>query len=218
MAGIRTSIAQFCKGRHKALVPHWSARILVTAFPIICLAWSGALAQENAPPPGADEAPIEEIVVTGSRIARRDFQTPTPLSTINREDLSFSGQATLEEALNRMPQVMPRPGRASNYAGGVFGQDSVNDAGIGSSEVDLRGLGPGRTLVLLNGRRIAPSGLGNSVDLNQVPQFLINRVEIITGGASAVYGSDAIAGAVNFITRQDYAGFGVETSFSSTSS
>jgi outer membrane receptor protein involved in Fe transport len=68
----------------------------------------------------------------------------------------------------------------------------------------------------LNGRRVAPSGLGNSVDLNKIPQFLIDRVEIITGGASAVYGSDAIAGAVNFITKQDFVGFGVETSFSTT--
>ncbi len=155
-----------------------------------------------------DEELIEEIVVTGSRIPRRDFEMSTPLATIGSDDLASSGQATLEETLNQMPQVMPRPGRASNY--------TDDRAGIGGAEIDLRGLGSGRTLVLLNGRRVAPSGLGNSVDLNKIPQSLIERVEIITGGASAVYGSDAIAGAVNFITKQNFSGIGVQTSFSST--
>jgi len=194
--------------RRRSPAPDWSAFFLLTAFPILCLIWSPALAQNAALESAAEVDTIEEIVVTGTRIPRRDFETPTPLATISSEDLAFSGQATLEETLNRMPQVMPRPGRASNY--------SADTAGIGSAEVDLRGLGSGRTLVLLNGRRVAPSGLGNSVDLNKIPQFLIERVEIITGGASTVYGSDAIAGAVNFITKQNYEGLGIETSFSST--
>jgi outer membrane receptor protein involved in Fe transport len=156
------------------------------------------VAQDVVSPTEADVADevIEEIVVTGSRIKRRDFNTPSPLTTISSEDIDFSGQATIEETLNQMPQVMPSFNRASN--------------GSGSANVDLRGLGLGRTLVLLNGRRIAPSGLDNAVDLNNIPQFLIERVEIITGGTSAVYGSDAIAGVVNVITREDYTGFGVE--------
>jgi outer membrane receptor protein involved in Fe transport len=151
---------------------------------------------------------IEEIVVTGTRIKRRDFKTASPLTTIDAEDFAFSGQVTVEETLNQMPQVFPQIGRTSNNP------SLGNNPGIGSAEVDLRGFGPNRSLVLLNGRRMAPSGTGNGVDLNNIPQFLIDRVEIITGGTSAVYGSDAIAGVVNFITKQDYSGLGVEAGVS----
>jgi outer membrane receptor protein involved in Fe transport len=146
---------------------------------------------------------IDEIVVTGSRIKRRDFNTPSPLATINSDDFVFSGQATIEEALNQMPQVVPVSARATNW-------------GDGTAKVDLRGLGPGRSLVVLNGRRVAPTGIDNAVDLNNIPQFLISRVEIITGGASAVYGSDAIAGVINFVTKEDFVGFGIEAGISTT--
>ena len=156
----------------------------------------------DPPDPSVTVNPIEEIVVTGSRIKRRDFITPSPVITINRADIAFSGQATLEEALQRMPQVVPYYGRTSNNPPG--------DEAL----VNLRGLGPGRSLTLLNGRRIAGSGAGNSVNLNNIPQFLVERVEIISGGTSAVYGSDAIAGVINFITRDDFEGVGVEASMS----
>ena len=119
----------------------------------------------------ADEA-VEEIVVTGSRLKRRDFNSPSPISTIDSEVLAFSGQATLEESLNQMPQVTPDFGRTSN------------NPGNGTARINLRGLGSARTLVLLNGRRLAPSGVGSSIDVNNLPQSLIDRVEIITGGAS----------------------------------
>jgi len=154
---------------------------------------------------GADESgEIEEIVVTGSRIARRDFVSPSPISTIDRARIEASPQATLEELLNRMPQVLPDFGRASN------------NPGDGTARLNLRGLGPGRALVMLNFRRLAPSGVGSAVDLNTIPQVLIERVEIITGGASAVYGSDALAGVVNFITRDDFRGFSLEAGYNVT--
>lgn len=143
------------------------------------------------------DQPIEEIVVVGSRIKRRDFATPSPVTTIDRESFLSSGQSTLEETLNRMPQVVPVSARANN-------------SGDGTATVDLRGLGPGRSLVLLDGRRVAPTGLNNAVDLNTIPQMLIERVEIITGGTSTIYGSDAIAGAINFVTRRDYEGLDLE--------
>ena len=133
---------------------------------------------------------IDEVVVTGSRIKRRDFVTPSPLTTISNEDIAFSGQATIEETLNQMPQVLPEFGRTSNNP--ILG----NNPGLGGAGVDLRGFGPNRSLVLLNGRRVAPSSTGNGVDLNNIPQFLVDRVEIITGGTSTVYGSDAVAGVV----------------------
>jgi len=141
------------------------------------------------------EAVVEEIVVTGSRIKRRDFHSASPVVTIDRDDIEFSGQATLEETLNQMPQVMPDYSRTSN------------NPGDGTARLNLRGLGAGRTLVLLNGRRLAPSGVGSAIDVNNLPQSLIERVELITGGASTVYGSDAIAGVVNFITRRNFDGF-----------
>jgi iron complex outermembrane receptor protein len=151
----------------------------------------------------ADSA-IEEIVVTGSRIKRRDFTSPSPITTIDRNTLAFSGQPTLEETLNQMPQVMPDLGRTANIPGD------------GTSRLNLRGLGAGRTLVLLNGRRIAPSGIGTAVDVNNLPEALIDRVELITGGASTVYGSDAVSGVVNFITRDDFDGVSIDAGFYTT--
>jgi len=147
-----------------------------------------------------DEAAVEEIVVTGSRLVRRDFNAPSPISTIDSAALDASGQAMLEESLNQMPQIQPDFGRASN------------NPGDGTARINLRDLGAGRSLVLLNGRRLAPSGVGGAVDVNNLPKALIDRVELITGGATTVYGSDAIAGVVNFITRNDFEGFGVDTS------
>lgn len=152
----------------------------------------------------ADDEIAEEIVVTGSRIKRQDFFSPSPLVTVDREDFEFSGQPTLEEHLNQMPQVQPDFGR------------TANNPGDGTARINLRGLGAGRTLILLNGRRVAPSGVTSAVDINNLPRALMERAEIVTGGASTVYGSDAIAGAINFVTRNDYEGIGVDGSYSLT--
>jgi outer membrane receptor protein involved in Fe transport len=152
----------------------------------------------------SDDYMLEEVVVTGSRIRRRDFSSPSPITTINSEDFEFSGQPTLEEYLNQMPQLHPDYGRTSN------------NPGDGTAKLNLRGLGAGRTLVLLNGRRVAPSGMGSAIDVNNLPRSLLDRVEIITGGASTVYGSDAIAGVINFITRQNFDGIGLDASYNVT--
>jgi len=163
-----------------------------------------SLAQDDDADFDDDEDFIEEVVVTGSRIKRRDFSSPSPITTINADDFEFSGQPTLEEYLNQMPQLHPNYGRTSN------------NPGDGTAKLDLRGLGPGRTLVLLNGRRLAPSGMGSAIDVNNLPRSLLDRVEIITGGASTVYGSDAIAGVINFITRQNFHGIGFDASYNVT--
>jgi len=165
---------------------------------------ANAGAQDDPAEPHTETEELEEIVVTGSRIKRRDFTSPSPIATIDRETIAFSGQPTLEETLNRMPQIIPDFGRTSNASGD------------GTSRINLRGMGPDRTLVLLNGRRLGPSGVGSAVDVNNLPQSLIERVEIITGGATAVYGSDAVAGVVNFITRGDFAGLSMDASASLT--
>ena len=147
---------------------------------------------------------VEEIVVTGSRLPRRDLTAPSPITTIERDDILSSGQPTLEGTLNRLPQVQPSIGRASN------------NPGDGTAQIDLRGIGADRTLVMLNGRRLAPAGIGSAIDVNNLPSVLIQRVEVITGGATTVYGSDAIAGVVNFITREDFEGLGLDASYYTT--
>lgn len=141
---------------------------------------------------------VEEIVVTGSRIKRRDYNSPSPISTVDRDAIAFTGLPSLEETLNQMPQVIPDFGRSSN------------NPGDGTARINLRGMGSGRTLVLLNGRRVAPSGTGSAIDMNTLPQALVDRAEIITGGATTVYGSDAVAGVVNVITRDDFSGLSIE--------
>jgi iron complex outermembrane receptor protein len=147
-----------------------------------------------------EEVGVEEIIVTGSRLRRRDFSAPSPITSIDSAQIRNSGQPNLEAALNQMPQVTPGINR------------STNNGSNGTAQVNLRGFGAGRTLVMLNGRRVAASGIGSAVDLNSLPQALIDRVEIITGGATTVYGSDAVSGVVNFITRTDFDGFGIDAS------
>lgn len=163
-----------------------------------------SFAQDQNDDDESDDYLLEEVIVTGSRIKRRDFSSPSPIVTITGEEFAFSGQPTLEEYINQMPQLHPSSGRTSN------------NPGDGMARLDLRGLGPNRTLVLLNGRRVAPSSMGSSIDVNNLPRSLMDRVEIITGGASTVYGSDAIAGVINFITRQNFEGIGFDASYSVT--
>ncbi len=138
-------------------------------------------AQDDSIYDDEDERTFEEVVVTRSRIKRRDFSSPSPIATIDLDTIAFSGQPTLEETLNQMPQVIPDFGRSSN------------NPGNGTSRINLRGMGAGRTLVLLNARRLGPSGVGSAFDVNYLPQAIVERVEIITGGATTVYGSDAMA-------------------------
>ncbi len=141
-----------------------------------------------------DPAGLEEIVVTGSRIARANVVSSSPVTQLNSEELTFSGTVNVEDLLNDLPQV-------------VAGLTSAtNNGNNGTATVDLRGLGTNRTLVLVNGRRFVGSSQDGTVDLNNIPAALIERVEVVSGGASAVYGSDAISGVVNFILKDDFEG------------
>ncbi len=144
-----------------------------------------------APPPSR-RAAEEEILVTGSRIRRKDLTTPAPVTVITREAVQASGKVSIGDFL----QSLPEQGNAINT--------QVNNGGNGATRVALRGLGPARTLVLLNGRRFVPGGNGanDSVDLNSIPVAAIERIEVLKDGASAVYGSDAIGGVINLITRK----------------
>jgi outer membrane receptor protein involved in Fe transport len=139
---------------------------------------------------------LEEVVVTGSRIRRKDLTTPAPVTVLNREAVQASGKVSVGDFL----QSLPEQGNAINTG--------VNNGGDGSVRIALRSLGDQRTLVLVNGRRMVPGGAGAdaSVDLNTIPTAAIERIEVLKDGASAVYGSDAIAGVVNIITRKNYNG------------
>jgi len=182
---------------------HYQPSKLVGLIMVGILACQCAWAQDGKDSKAGDVEDgriLEEVIVTGSRIVRRDFSAPSPVVTIDKDDILTSAQPTLEEALNRMPQVRPDFGRTSN------------NPGTGKSLVNLRGFGSNRTLVVLNGRRYAPAGIQSFVDINSIPQSLVERVEIVTGGATTVYGSDAVSGVINFLTRQDFEGLELEGS------
>ncbi|PAJ72816.1 hypothetical protein CJF42_19090 [Pseudoalteromonas sp. NBT06-2] len=138
---------------------------------------------------------IEKIQVTGSRINRTDMESASPVTIISSDFIAQSGYTSVEEILSTQTAT----------AGGSLGANSNNGSG-GSATVNLRGMGTNRTLVLLNGRRMVSSGTGAdaSVDLNTIPVAMIKSIEILKDGASAVYGSDAISGVVNIITKKDY--------------
>jgi outer membrane receptor protein involved in Fe transport len=151
-------------------------------------------AQAPLLPPEPVAAPADEpeqIVVTGSRIVRPSgFDTPTPVTVIGAERIEELGITTIGDALNQLPAFR---GTNQPQTANLFANN------IGARFADLRGLGPQRTLVLVNGRRFTPSTALNTVDLNLIPTSLIARTEVVTGGASAAYGSDAVAGVVNII-------------------
>lgn len=143
----------------------------------------------------------ETIIVTGSRIARRDYNAESPISTLSSATIAATGQPSLDRAIGQMPQFEAAQGAAE--VGDV--QGSVGFGG-GASYSDLRGIGRNRSLVLMDGRRLVPSTPDGSIDLNTIPMSLIESVEVITGGASATYGSDAIAGVANFKLRRNFSG------------
>ena len=141
---------------------------------------------ETAPRKRAEE----EIVVTGSRIRRKDLSTPAPVTVITRQQLQASSTPTLGDFL----QLLPEQGNATNT--------QVNNGGDGSTQISLRSLGAQRTLVLLDGRRMVPYAGATVVDINTIPTGVVDHIEVLKDGASAVYGSDAIGGVVNIITRK----------------
>lgn len=159
----------------------------------LALAASPVLAQDTETEEEA-AAPSGGILVTGSRIARPDLEAVSPVTVLGEEQIELTGTVTLESLLNELPQIIPGATTTSNNPSGTFGT------------VDLRGLGPGRTLVLLNGERLPPSTTTGVVDISLIPTQLVQRVDVVSGGASAVYGSDAIAGVINFIIRDDFEG------------
>src|SRR3546814_33181 len=146
----------------------------------------------------SDESTERSIVVTGSRIARPTLGSPVPLTSVSVSELTDTGDVSLGDALNDLPSLRSTfsQGNSTRFIGTA-----------GLNILDLRGLGTSRTLVLVNGKRHVTASPGDYlVDVNTIPVDLLERVDIVTGGNSAIYGSDAVAGVVNFITKRDFEG------------
>ena len=159
---------------------------------------SAAYAQDGGAVPAADaDAPPEAIVVTGSRVMRDGTQAPTPVTVVGSDLLEQRASTNVADTLNELPAFRPLVTPATQQAVG---------GNVGARVLDLRGLGGERTLVLLDGKRFVPSTQKGTVDINLIPTALVQRAEIVTGGASAAYGSDAVAGVVNFILDKDFEG------------
>src|SRR5690606_21388004 len=144
---------------------------------------------------------MEEVVITGSRIVRRDFNAPSPIVTVDAEAFDRSSNVALEYTLNQYPQFSPADTQFTATDIQPTAQNSP-----GASTLDLRGLGASRSLVLLDGRRAQPINAAMTVDINTLPAAAIESVEVISGGAAATYGPDAMAGVVNFRLRRDFEG------------
>jgi iron complex outermembrane recepter protein len=168
-----------------------AATSLSTMFAV--LTGGPALAQQTAAP--ADETAVEAIVITGSRIKLPGLTATSPIASVGSDTIALTRAVTVEDFSTRIPQL----------GGGVNSSVATTDS-FGAQTLDLRGLGQNRTLVLVNGTRIVPFGFRNSADVSAVPATLLKRVDVLTGGAGAVYGADAIAGVVNFIINDDFRG------------
>ncbi len=165
---------------------------------------AAAASAAHAPQVLAQDAAValDTVIVTGSRIAKRDNVAESPIMTIDAEAMKDSGNVTIDHYLNTLPQIVPAISSQSN-----------NPSSNGRAFIDLRGLGSNRNLVLVDGRRGMGSTSGGVVDVNTIPAALIERVEVISGGAGATYGPDAVAGVINFIMKKDYDGVSIDSSY-----
>src|SRR3569832_964761 len=160
------------------------------------------MALSAAPAFAADDQPaqVKEVVITGSRIPQPGLTSTSPLSVINDQEVKLQGTTNAENLVNSLPQVFATYG------------SSVSIGSTGTATVDLRGLGTRRTLVLIDGKRLMPGDPALPVaDLNQISATLFDRVDLVTGGASAVYGSDAISCVVIFIMKIDFEGLRIDS-------
>lgn len=177
---------------------------LLTGVAATIITGTNAFAQ-NTPAAGAPTLQLEEIVVTGSRIRRPNIDSAVPVTTVSAETFQSTGSVSIGDVLNELPALR------STYSTGNSTR-FIGTAGL--NLLDLRGLGTSRTLVLQNGRRHVGASEGtNDVDTNMIPTDLIERVDVVTGGTSAIYGSDAIAGVVNFVLKEDFEGSIVRTQY-----
>ena len=173
-----------------------SCKIVTSLFCGACLLPISAYAQQAA---GSADAAVEQIVVTGSRITQAGFSAPTPVTVLGTDDLIKKAPSNLPDALNQLPQFS---GSISQNAQADTGASKVRSGNY----LDIRALGAQRVLILEDGRRVPPTSSNGSTDANLIPQMLVERIDVVTGGASAAYGSDAVSGVVNFILNKNFTG------------
>ncbi|MDJ0905003.1 MAG: TonB-dependent receptor [Woeseiaceae bacterium] len=173
--------------------------VLVSAVTALC---APAMAQDD---PGGG-AEIEEIITTGTRIRNENIIAASPVTTIGEEEIALKQTPNIERVFRDLPITIPGDG------------ENVNNGTAGQATLDLRGLGPQRSLILIDGKRLAPYDINGIVTTDVIPINMLQRVDVVTGGASAVYGSDAMSGAVNFVLRDDFEGFEIDVGYSATDS
>ena len=164
-------------------------------------------APSQAQSTGADDSSQGDIIITGSRIRRDPTDQDKPVLTLGKDEIARTGLSSIADVLQRLPSAAGGLNTKVNNAGNIGGPPDGTGVSSGSAEIDLRYLGAKRTLVLVDGLRFvngsAAGGIPASVDLNEIPTNMIERVEVLQSGASPLYGSDAVAGVVNIITRQE---------------
>jgi len=178
-----------------------TVRERLLASSMIC---GAVFAVSGAPAYAQDEAEVSEVVVTGSRIAIPGLQSASPIVTVGAEEIKLQATPEAEKILRLLPTVVPADG------------DAVNNGTAGVSTINMRGMGPQRNLIMVDGKRMTPYNENGRVDVSNVPTAMLERVDVITGGASAVYGSDAISGAINFILKKDFEGLEADFGLSQT--
>lgn len=177
---------------------------------------SAIAAALGSAPAYAQDTAIEEVVITGSRIVRRDFEASSPILTVDSSRFEESSTIAIESVVNQLPQFVPAASQFEPDGDGTGGYLAGSTRTPGASMVSLRGLGSNRNLVLIDGRRPMPVNATGAVNTNNIPAAALARVETITGGASSVYGADAIAGVVNFVLKRDFEGLQLDAQYGGT--
>ncbi|MCR5877394.1 TonB-dependent siderophore receptor [Phenylobacterium sp. J367] len=171
------------------------ASVLMAGVSLASLAYA-----QTGAPADATETELDEVMVTGSRIVRDGYEAPTPTTVVGAEEIQARSPANIADYVNQLPQF----GNATSPRTTLQSSSTI---GGGANLLNMRGLGTARTLVLLDGRRVVSAGLNSAVDINLLPTNLVKRVDVVTGGASAAYGSDAVAGVTNFILDPEFTGW-----------
>ncbi len=178
-----------------------SVKIALCLGAIAGISSQSALAQED---PAAEAKDLEKISITGSRIRAPGVESSSPIFSLGEEEVGYLQTPEFERIIRSLPATIPADG------------GNVNNGTAGAATIDLRGLGAQRNLVLLNGKRMVPFNFNGQVDTANIPTALIDRIDVVTGGASAVYGSDAISGAVNVILKNNFEGVAIDLNHSET--
>jgi len=187
-------------GRADGGPSYLKALFATSALALMAMAGAARAQTEPAPASSQDVSTVETVIVTGSRIRSEGFTAPTPTQALGQADLERAAQPNIFTAITQLPSLQ-------GSTGATTGTFSTSSGQQGLSSFSLRGLGTIRTLTLLDGQRVVPANVTGVPDISLFPQLLVERVDVVTGGASASYGSDAVGGVVNFITNKRFVGF-----------